>query len=227
MAHQLLVGPVSLDIHAGAGVRSEHVSEALGSLTEGYVSAGRCPRPGDTQVSVAMTLKVADVPFVGREPTTRFQVSKHQQYASWSSFWDARLLGFDGDSKLEADIALSPLVGDPEFEDIFRMLLRIVASSAGVLENALMLHGCAMVRPEGHSAIVFLGPSGAGKTTMRTRLPGWRPLADDTVVVRQRDEVVEVCGTPFGGREGNARSGDWVPLEAIVFLSKGAEQLRL
>ena len=62
---------------------------------------------------------------------------------------------------------------------------------------------------------------------MRTRLPGWRPLADDTVVVRQRGEVVEVCGTPFGGREGNARSGDWVPLEAIVFLSKGAEQLRL
>ena len=227
VTHQLSVGPVKLDIECGPGVRHDGVTQALSNVSLGFLPPECGTQDLLNDLSVKMALTVAEAPFAGREATTRFQIDKTHRYASHSSFWDAYLVGFDGGAEVAAHIALSPLIGPSEFEELFRMLLRIVASSASVLERAIMLHGCAMVRPDGGSALLFLGPSGAGKTTMRTRLPGWRPLADDTVMVMKTEDRFLVCGTPFGGSEGYGRSGEWVPLERFVFLAKGSQELKL
>ena len=75
--------------------------------------------------------------------------------------------------------------------------------------------------------MLFLGASGAGKTTMTQRLSGWTSLADDTVIIHRTSDGFTVCGAPFGGSEGHARSGVAVPLERMVFLEKNAPHLSL
>jgi hypothetical protein len=90
---------------------------------------------------------------------------------------------------------------------------------------ALLVQGAALVEPESGRAVLFLGPSGAGKTTMGCRLPGWQVLADDTVWLARRDVEWVVSGTPLRGKEGNPRSGTPVAVSALVALVPAAPAL--
>lgn len=77
------------------------------------------------------------------------------------------------------------------------LLLRLCAGSADVS----VLHGALVVPPGSERAIIALGASGAGKTTLcRTLLEeGWLIGSDDLVLVRRTPEGMEVRGTPFSG----------------------------
>ena len=101
------------------------------------------------------------------------------------------------------------------------LMVNLLAQGRGV-----ELHGFGMVdsRGEGH---LFLGPSGAGKTTMARlwqRAPGVEILNDDRIVLRQVGGRLWMYGTPWHG-EGRLASRARAPLTRIYFLSHGMRNL--
>ncbi len=147
-----------------------------------------------------------------------------------SHAWDAEL-GL-GPRRLDASFALRdvPLLRDHPFEQAFMRelvssALRVTLGSAAPLADALLVHGAALVEPASGMAVLFLGPSGAGKTTMARRLPGWQVLADDTVWLARGDGGWVVSGTPLRGKEGNPRSGTPVAVSAVATLVPAAPAL--
>ncbi len=87
-----------------------------------------------------------------------------------------------------------------------------------------LMHGSAVA--VGEEAFLFTAASGTGKTT-HTRLwleqiPGAYVVNGDKPLLRIRDGLCEVCGTPWSGKE-NMNRNVTVPLRAICFLHRGAE----
>ncbi len=115
---------------------------------------------------------------------------------------------------------------DDKLDLLVRGLVRVVAATLAPLEDAMLLHGLGMVSPRGE-AVVFLGESGAGKTTTAGRLPGWRRLSDDTVMVGRADGTWYCAGTPFLGKERLPTSGARAPLGGLCFLKPHAQELAL
>ncbi|HKE10910.1 MAG TPA: hypothetical protein VKE73_05015 [Myxococcota bacterium] len=67
-------------------------------------------------------------------------------------------------------------------------------------EGGLLLHACGAVR--GREALLFSGPSGAGKTTIARLLlatPGVRVLSDDRIAIRPTESGFRAYGTPWHG----------------------------
>jgi hypothetical protein len=103
-----------------------------------------------------------------------------------------------------------------------RMALGVGLASAG----ALLLHGAGLVGPAGR-AVVCLGASGAGKTTMVRRLAGWPVLGDDVVAVWRAAGVWHAGWTPLRGREGTASTPGDAPLAALLRLRPSAAALEV
>lgn len=85
------------------------------------------------------------------------------------------------------------------------------------------LHGAGVVMPDGSGA-VFVGQSGAGKTTMSKLWladPEVTVLSDERVIVRADDEGVWMYGTPWHG-DGYVSTPGRALLERIYFLEHGA-----
>lgn len=84
------------------------------------------------------------------------------------------------------------------------------------------VHACGVVDPYGHGHL-FIGQSGAGKTTM-ARLwedtPGATVLSDDRIILRQIGRKLWMYGTPWHG-EAMLALPNRAPLERIYFLEKG------
>jgi len=89
-------------------------------------------------------------------------------------------------------------------------------------QNAIELHGCGVVGPEGASNL-FVGHSGAGKSTT-ARLWSEREdveiLSDDRIIVRSEGEQVVMYGTPWHGEAAFA-SPTSAPLARILILEHG------
>lgn len=90
--------------------------------------------------------------------------------------------------------------------------------------DAFVFH-CAAVEKDGQ-AYCFAAGSGVGKTTHITL---WKKVLDDVTIINGDKPIVRffdgkpfVCGTPWGGKE-NLHSNKIVPLRAICFLNRGAE----
>jgi hypothetical protein len=67
-------------------------------------------------------------------------------------------------------------------------------------EGGLLLHACGVVR--GREALLFSGPSGAGKTTIARLMqgaPGVRVLSDDRIAIRSTESGFRAYGTPWHG----------------------------
>ncbi len=90
-------------------------------------------------------------------------------------------------------------------------------------QNGVELHGCGVV--DGDEGLLFLGFSGAGKSTM-ARL--WRRysaatiLSDDRIVLRIGDGRMLMHGTPWHGDEAFVAKGP-VSLSRVFFLHQGLE----
>ena len=89
--------------------------------------------------------------------------------------------------------------------------------------DCLLMHGAAVA--VGTSAWLFTAPSGTGKTThirfWLDRVPGAFAVNGDKPLLRV-GERVEVCGTPWAGKEGLNRNVT-VPLRGIVLLERAEE----
>jgi hypothetical protein len=97
------------------------------------------------------------------------------------------------------------------------LLINLLALGRGV-----EVHACGVVdaSERGH---LFIGQSGAGKTTMARfwqKIPGATILSDDRIILRQIDKKIWMYGTPWHG-EAMLASPERAPLTIIYFLERG------
>ena len=100
------------------------------------------------------------------------------------------------------------------------LLSRWLARNQGVEVHA---SGVVDARGSGH---VFLGASGAGKTTLASLWlgrPGVRVLSDDRIALRKVGSSLMMYGTPWHGTGACATPAS-APLEHLYFLHKGANR---
>ncbi len=88
--------------------------------------------------------------------------------------------------------------------------------------NTFLMHGSAVAVD--NEAFIFTAPSGTGKTT-HTKLwldniPGAFVVNGDKPLIKVNDDMCEVCGTPWAGKEG-FNTNTSVPLSAICILERG------
>jgi hypothetical protein len=108
----------------------------------------------------------------------------------------------------------------------FSLVLRDVLQKLLAANNGFMLHASAA---EVHgSAYIFLGKSGAGKSTSIMLLKdGYRPLADDSVIIKKENGKYFVYQTPFIEKETWFKRGlERIPVGNIFFLHK-ADYLKI
>jgi len=90
--------------------------------------------------------------------------------------------------------------------------------------NGALVHACGIVDSQGRGHL-FLGQSGAGKSTM-ARLwqdqPGIEVLSDDRVILRKKEGSFWMYGTPWHGDARSASPG-CAQLKGVYFLEKGRE----
>lgn len=102
-------------------------------------------------------------------------------------------------------------------------LLRIAYSQAVLSHDAVAIHASAVFREQ--TAYLFLGQSGAGKSTHASlwirHLPGTELLNDDNPTIRLVDGCFRACGTPWSGKTPCYRPLDF-PIGGIVRLSQAA-----
>jgi hypothetical protein len=97
------------------------------------------------------------------------------------------------------------------------LMVNLLARGRGV-----EVHGCGVADADGRGHL-FLGQSGAGKSTM-ARLwksrPGVGILSDDRIILRTIDSRLFMYGTPWHG-EAELASARRTPVDSIRFLARG------
>ncbi len=97
------------------------------------------------------------------------------------------------------------------------MLNYLAKGRQGVIIHSLGLD-------EEDRGLLFVGVSGAGKSTMANLWQGSGAvlLSDDRIIVRRQDDRFMMYGTPWHG-DANIASPEAVPLDRIYFLSRSSE----
>jgi len=99
------------------------------------------------------------------------------------------------------------------------LLVNLLARGKGV-----EVHACGVADSQGNGHL-FLGQSGAGKTTLAKLWqshPGVTVLSDDRIILRRRESSLWMYGTPWHG-EADLASPIRVPLTKVYFLTKGTK----
>jgi hypothetical protein len=151
----------------------------------------------------------------GREPGPEYPAFRRRALADGRLHverYDAEGEVTVGDLPLDAEFRVGPSANSLE------ACLRIAASLALPRDGALMFHGSAVV----HDGVarVFIGVSGAGKSTISSLLeavPGCTKIADELVVLRRTDAGWQVMVPPYLGPAGIAH-GAQAPLAAVHVL---------
>jgi len=101
-------------------------------------------------------------------------------------------------------------------------VLRIVHSLLLAREGGMLMHASSAVR-DGR-AFVFMGVSGAGKTTISRLAPaGVHLLTDEMSYLRREADGYFAYGTPFSGELGRPGANLRAPLACIYLLAQGPE----
>jgi hypothetical protein len=105
---------------------------------------------------------------------------------------------------------------------MLRPLLEIMSLNVMASQGGLLLHGAAV--RDHDRAYLFIGPSGAGKTTISQfwakKEGDYSVLGDERTIVQKEKEGWFVYGTPWPGM-GFTVSGERVPLSHIFFIRHG------
>ncbi len=146
-------------------------------------------------------------------PLTRFQV---QTYAGWLDL-DARLAEVSAPSEARA------------FSAVERVLVYICMQTLPREHDSLLLHAAGVARHDGGAA--FVGPSGAGKTTVASLAPGHgQLLGDENVIVRLGADGPQLLSTPFWGFSTPpdliVRARLQAPLRAVYILAQTPDYQR-
>jgi len=137
----------------------------------------------------------------------------------------AKLAIFDNNFKF-GDIYLG--FSKPTKHDLINYYLgyhlgHFILSSFLFLNHGAVLHACGV--SDRGKGILFVGPSGRGKTTMASlwqKRKGVILLSDDRVALRKKRGGFYIYGIPrFGHGMGHLSSPEGAPLERIFFLEHG------
>ncbi len=96
--------------------------------------------------------------------------------------------------------------------------LRIVHTLLLALEGGFLVHAASAVR-DGR-AVLFVGPSGAGKTTIARLAPENVTLLTDEISYVRLAKEYRAFGTPFTGELGRPGANSSAPIEALYVLEK-------
>ena len=96
----------------------------------------------------------------------------------------------------------------------FRHIVSLLSRHAS--GSSFLCHGAGVA--DAGLGYLFIGPSGAGKTTVARRSTEQEVLGDECVVVRRSGGRVAITGAPFGDLPGSNRTA---PLRAVLCLVKG------
>ena len=92
-----------------------------------------------------------------------------------------------------ATVTVTDALGDSPVEAVMEQLTQLVTIEA-VGQQAgrlLMLHACVLAHPESGKAVLLVGPSGMGKTTLAAALGSrWAYVSDETAGITETGEVV-------------------------------------
>ncbi len=103
-------------------------------------------------------------------------------------------------------------------------VLRIVHTLLLATREGMLIHAASAVR--GGRAFLFVGPSGAGKTTIaRLAPPDATLLTDEISYVRHVDGRYVAFGTPFAGELGHAGAPIAAPIAAIYRLEQRSDHV--
>lgn len=214
---QLPVGPILVEVDAPADL-SPHPAEAL---MEGFSVDDSRERPLKARVCLRRSAEAEGSP----TETMRFRRDGEGSWRDDSEGWMAHLTGLGGaESPTIVAATRARLDRRGLWSRAVSHLLRALVPAMLSQGRGLLVHGCAMRAPEGH-AVVFLGPSGEGKSTMARRLPGWTLMADDHVLLELAGGRVMASGTLFAGKEGHPRREAPAVVASLAFLRKGASTL--
>lgn len=215
MRGPLLIGPLALDVHAEAPWDAA-LDALLTSYRPGAASSG------GPSMSQPVTLALRLLPPVDALPKTKLPrfVGDDQLLGDRSEAWEARV------DRAAQSATFWLHDGKPEAHvrrELVASALRVTLATLAPERGGLLVHGAAAVH-DGR-ALVFIGPSGEGKTTLarRLRAAGWTTLCDDAALITP----TTVAATPLRGKEDDARVGGSFPLRGLVFLEKGAPTLAL
>lgn len=127
-------------------------------------------------------------------------------------------LSADG-SEAACDLFLGP--HDRDTSSLFRFGLWILFGLAVNPRHAIPIHSSTIVSDGG--AVLFLGESGTGKSTHTglwlRHVPGSKLLNDDSPVIRMKEGVPMVYGSPWSGKTPCYRNESY-PIRAFVRLSQ-------
>jgi hypothetical protein len=100
-------------------------------------------------------------------------------------------------------------------------VIRIIHTLTLASGQGFLLHAASAIRAG--QALVFAGPSGAGKTTIaRLAPPDAMLLSDEVSYIRKCGSDFIASGTPFTGELGRAGENVSAPLRALYLLEHGA-----
>jgi hypothetical protein len=229
----LRFGPIAI-AYSGLGVLERDGLEAVSVGKHGARERARWLfRPG-REVSERFSLNVSFTPRLEPPWTTNPMWLDYdrstQRYRSAREFWAAEISEMTEPGSGRASVAMGP---HPREEGSYGWRISLRESTSGFLSavapcaDALLLHGCGLVHPVDGRARVFLGHSGAGKSTMNHRLTDWELLGDDKVLVWLDGDEVMACGTPFMSKNLFVGWGEPHPIESIYALQPGAQELRM
>jgi hypothetical protein len=125
-------------------------------------------------------------PALGANPYRRLQITR--DFDSGDLLLNRELLSGRGEAVLPLEYPLDELL-------MVHRLTRV---------GGIELHGCGVVDAE-RGGYLFLGHSGAGKSTMMRlwkSLRNVKVLSDDRIVLRERDGEIWMYGTPWHGEPG-------------------------
>ena len=109
-------------------------------------------------------------------------------------------------------------MGSPIAQPAFDSTLRIVHTLLLALEGGFLVHAASAVR-DGR-AVLFVGPSGAGKTTIARLAPENVTLLTDEISYVRLAKEYRAFGTPFTGELGRPGANSSAPIEALYVLEK-------
>jgi hypothetical protein len=124
------------------------------------------------------------------------------------------------DASLEFDSGCARFHG-VRHEYALDSLLRILLSFVLLPRSGFLLHAASVVR-DGR-AYVFVGRSGAGKSTVASRSPSGSVLTDEISLLRFSDVCWHAHGTPFWGEFRAAGMNRRYPVAGIYLLSQALE----
>jgi hypothetical protein len=176
--------------------------QTLRNHYHGFVDVAECP---DFDFNIELTDSRTN------DPDDDVKVTRH------STFWSFTR----GDFQAEWNMA-SSCGSIRQSANLYSIdaALRIFHTVVLATRDGFLLHAASAIR--NRKAFLFMGPSGAGKTTIASLAPADVTLLSDEVsYVRKQSEVYAAFGTPFAGELAKVGENVSAPIACLYLLEQG------